>query len=159
MAAPTVRDRGFTLLELLMVVAVIAIIAAIATSSLLHALDRGRQKGSLSDMRSIGMALSAYSLDQNYYPLSTSMQTLTAIGPAAFGIEPVYIKQTPTLDGWGRPFYYGSDAAGLGTDFTLLSLGKDGKRSVASSGPTSDFDCDLIYQNGTFVSYPEGVQT
>ena len=42
------RERGFTLLELVMVIAVIAILAAIATHNLLQALDRGKQKASLT---------------------------------------------------------------------------------------------------------------
>src|SRR5258706_3949914 len=52
------RDsKGFTLIELLIVVAIIGIIAAIAIPNLLNAIDRGKQKRTMADMRSVGTAV------------------------------------------------------------------------------------------------------
>ena len=150
------KASGFTLIELLIVVAIIGIIAAIAIPNLLNAIDRGKQKRTMSDMRSVGTAVESYAVDVNFYPIATSMANIVG---TTLGIQPTYIKVAPQKDGWGGTLTYGSDSGGTGSDYTIKSLGKDKKASSASSGPTNDFDCDIIYQNGTFVAYPEGVQT
>ena len=153
------KRTGFTLIELLIVVAIIGIIAAIAIPNLLNAIDRGKQKKSMADMRAIGTAVESYAVDTNFYPISSSMASISSLGASNMGIEPIYLKLVPVKDGWGGLLYYGSDAGGAGSDYTLLSYGKDKKVSAASKGETNDFDCDIIYQNGVFTAYPQGVQT
>jgi general secretion pathway protein G len=149
------KASGFTLIELLIVVAIIGIIAAIAIPNLLNAIDRGKQKRTMSDMRSVGTAVESYAVDVNFYPVATSM---TLIDGTALGIQPTYIKLAPVTDGWGGGMWYGSDTTGTGSEYTIKSYGKHNVE--AASGPaTNDFQCDIIYQNGTFVAYPEGVQT
>jgi len=152
------KSSGFTLIELLIVVAIIGIIAAIAIPNLLNAIDRGKQKRTMSDMRSVGTAVESYAVDNNFYPIAKSMAAVNG-GSGGMNIEPVYIKIAPTRDGWSGTMLYGSDAGGVGSDYTIVSYGKDKKQSTSSKGATNAFDCDIIYQNGTFTAYPEGVQT
>ena len=59
------NSKGFTLIELLIVVAIIGIIAAIAIPNLLNAIDRGKQKRTMADMRSIGTSVESYAIDSN----------------------------------------------------------------------------------------------
>ena len=153
------NDRGFTLIELLVVVAIIGILTAIAIPNLLAALDRGRQKRSMSDIRNLGTAVESYAVDANYYPISTSLVTISSLDPVLMGIQPGYIKIAPVRDGWGGLYYYGSDTTGTGSDYTIVSYAKDQKASSSSKGITKDFDCDIIFQEGAFSAYPEGIQT
>ena len=147
------RQNGFTLIELLIVVAIIGIIAAIAIPNLLNAIDRSKQKRTMADMRSVGTAVEEYSVDNNFYPVQTTQGDVSGISST---LEPQYIKVTTTLDGWNWPIKYGSGAAGVG--YTVRSLTKDGTKNGAS-GQTTDFNCDIVFQAGQFVSYPSGIQT
>ena len=54
------NKKGFTLIELLIVVAIIGIMAAIAIPNLLVALQKGKQKATMGDMKSVGTALEVY---------------------------------------------------------------------------------------------------
>ena len=62
------QESGFTLIELLIVIAIIGILAAIAIPNLLNAVQRGKQKRTMSDMRALATAVEAYAVDNNVYP-------------------------------------------------------------------------------------------
>src|SRR6185295_6742843 len=81
-------------------VAFTGIVAAIAIPNLLNAIDRGKQKRTLADIRTIGTAIEAYAVDTNVYPLSGDLPALAAV------LEPVYIRTLPRKDGWGNPLIY-----------------------------------------------------
>ncbi len=154
------NQGGFTLIELLIVVAIIGIIAAIAIPNLLNAIDRGKQKRTMADIRSIGTATEAYAVDVNFYPRNVSSLTVVdGTGNSNLGkhVSPVFIKSIPGQDGWGGDIRYQSDT--VGSEYTVISYGKDASRSTASAGKTLDFDCDIVYQVGGFVAWPEGIQT
>jgi general secretion pathway protein G len=147
------RDKGFTLIELLIVVAIIGIIAAIAIPNLLNAVDRGKQKRTMADLRAIGTACEQYQIDINFYPRNHT--TLTDVENMAQFIEPVYTSRAPRTDGWDWPIQYGSNTTGSG--YTVRSPGKDGVTQPVY-GDTQNFDCDIIYQNGSFTAKPKGRQ-
>ncbi|MBM3333640.1 prepilin-type N-terminal cleavage/methylation domain-containing protein, partial [Candidatus Sumerlaeota bacterium] len=65
----TVVKKGFTLIELLIVVAIIAILAAIAVPNFLEAQIRAKVVRIKTDFRNLLLAMSAYHVDWNSYPL------------------------------------------------------------------------------------------
>lgn len=159
--------NGFTLLELLVVVAVIGILATIAIYNFMGALNRGKQKRTMADIRTIAAAWEARAGDTRSY--SAAGFTFPSVGvsyPALSGIlNPTYIRTMPRNDGWLRPLAFGADApvasaSGQATSYAIRSAGRDGSYSGSTytPGATTDYDCDIVYSNGTFVAWPEGVQ-
>ena len=77
--------------------------------------------------------------------------------PAGFkaGLSPRYAVWTDK-DGWHDNIQYGTPADG--SAYTLRSFGKDGAKNGVG-GPTTDFNCDLVFEGGQFTAYPQGIQT
>ncbi|HPC83114.1 MAG TPA: prepilin-type N-terminal cleavage/methylation domain-containing protein [Thermoanaerobaculaceae bacterium] len=150
------RQKGFTLIELLIVVAIIGIIAAIAIPNLLNAINRGRQKRTMADIRSIATAVEAYTVDNNFYPRVGTNSARTAL---EHYLEPTYIRRIPQNDGWSNPIGWIGDTT-AGNSYTLWSGGRDRNTSMTwvGGGPRTDFIDDIVYSVGSFVQWPEGVQ-
>ena len=142
------NSKGFTLIELLIVVAIIGIIAAIAIPNLLNAIDRGKQKRTMADMRSIGTAVESYAVDNNVYPVAATNTALQVL------VEPIYIKRMPIVDGWAGAFQVTSTT----TQYTVYSFGKDGAGNTCTPGTTSLFNDEICFVGGQFVRYPQGSQ-
>lgn len=158
------RNKGFTLIELLIVVAIIGIIVAIAIPNLLNAIQRAKQRRSMGDIRTIATAVEAYSVDLNVYPPAAGFavptgltvgtgETLTTVEKY---ISPTYLRKVPLSDGWGSYFVYSATATG--SDYLLQSAAKDGALGTTALGATTNFNQDIVYIDGQFVQYPEGVQ-
>jgi general secretion pathway protein G len=147
------NKKGFTLIELLIVVAIIGIIAAIAIPNLLNAIQRGKQKRTMADMRAIGTAVEAYAVDNNFYPAAGS-----AVSTIAGQVEPRYIKKVPTNDAWNHAIDYKSAGGTTSQEYTIQSYGKDGLSETAVKIQTTNFNNDIVFSQGVFVEFPEGAQ-
>src|SRR5215470_16494973 len=152
------HESGFTLIELLIVIAIIGILAAIAIPNLLNAVQRGKQKRTMSDMRALATAVEAYAVDNNVYPTAATCAggLYTTIGTSVDNnsftlLTPTYIAQPPKVDGWGRFLLYGLD--GPRNNYNIMGYGRNGTpgpTGIGNCGTTTDFNDDIVYANGTF---------
>ena len=123
---PKHNERGFTLIEILVVVVIIGILGAVIVPNLLGRPDQARITAAESDLRSLANALDMYRLDNFNYPSSDQGLEALVSKPSGFP-EPKnynpdgYIKKLP-IDPWGSPYVYERTESG----FNLLSLGADG---------------------------------
>jgi general secretion pathway protein G len=141
------HSRGFTLIELMIVIAIVAILAAVAIPNLIAAADRSKQKATMLDIRQLSHALERFAIDHNAYPRVSSVEDLRQL------LEPEYIRETPVSDGWGNRILY--QCAENGQDFTLVSFGKDGVPQAAPpGGEIVSVDDDIIFANGRFTQKP-----
>jgi len=156
------QESGFTLIELLIVIAIIGILAAIAIPNLLAAVQRGRQKKSMADMRSLATAVESYAVDNNVYPSGICEGLYTADTASALTtssltvLVPSYIAKVPYTDGWGHPFRYVVPTAL--DHYRIESLGRDNAVGTVTCQTTHNFNDDILYADGTFIQWPEGVQ-
>ena len=135
--------EGFSLIELLIVVAIIGIIAAIAVPQLMNAMDRGRQRRSMADMRNIATATGTMRVDTGAY--AAALANLSASG---------YMQVTPANDGWGTAYVYTTGA----DTYTITSLGSNAAAGPAAPVPwiNDPYDPDITLTDGQFVQAPTG---
>ena len=129
-------------------IAIMGILAAIAIPNFLNAVDRGKQKRTLADLRSIGVAVESYGAAQSAYPTATTAADLQT------AVQPRYIKAMPTMDGWGNAFQVESS----NTHYTIYSRGKDGTGSDCEPLATVTYNDQICLVDGEFTRYPQGVK-
>jgi general secretion pathway protein G len=132
------RQRGFTLIEILVVVMILGLLISLAAPRIIGRTDDARIVKAKADIKSLEEALAMYKLDSSVYP--TTEQGLEALveKPTSGAIprnwrEDGYLERVP-LDPWGNDFLYASDSR----SFVLRSLGADG--AEGGEGPDADID-------------------
>ena len=116
--------RGFTLVELLVVMAIIALLAALVGPKLFPKLGKGKQSAAKAQIELIGQALDQFRLDVGRYPTAQEGLNALMVNPGATGWEGPYLKKALPPDPWGKPYQY--LCPGTHGEYDLFSYGRDG---------------------------------
>jgi len=127
---PAAVMRGFTLIEVMVVVVILGILAAIVVPRIMDNPDKARIARVKTDIRSLSSALELYRLDNFAYPTTDQGLEALVTRPADLGEntnwkQGGYIGNVPQ-DPWGRPYHFLQP--GSRGDFDVYSNGADGQR-------------------------------
>ena len=119
--------RGFTLIELMVVLVIIGVLAALIVPNVLDRTDDARATAARTDINNLMQALKLYKLDNQRYPSAEQGLDALVKKPSAGAVPPnwrSYLSKLPA-DPWGRPYQY--IFPGVKGEIDVFSLGADGQ--------------------------------
>jgi general secretion pathway protein G len=122
------RQQGFTLLELLVVIVIIGMLAAFVAPRYFSQVGKSQQQIARAQIDSLDKALVQYRIDTGRYP--TQEQGLGALNAQPAGEQQwrgPYLKRNLPLDPWGTAFAYKIPSNAPDREYDLVSYGKDGR--------------------------------
>jgi general secretion pathway protein G len=123
--------RGFTLIEVLVVIAVIAMLAALVAPNVFQHVGTAKDATARSQIELLGAALDAYRLDNGRYPTTDqgldALQSEPTIQPLPSNWRGPYLRKAVPVDPWGAPFIFVSPGEINPRSYDLFSLGADGE--------------------------------
>jgi general secretion pathway protein G len=130
--------RGFTLLELLVVIVIIGLLAGYVAPRYFSQVGKSEVQVARAQIESLEKALDQFRLDMRRYPTAEEgLEVLVARPSTAANWSGPYLKKAVPSDPWGHPYQY--RVPGQRGEFELFSYGRDGK----SGGSGEDADIGL----------------
>ncbi len=118
-------QRGFTLLELMIVLVIIGLLAGIIGPNLFKNLEKSEKTTARAQIDAFTKAIDQYRLDTGNYPDKTAGLQALSVAPA--GVQNwngPYLKKIP-LDPWGSPYHYQSPGSHNPAEYDIYTPGKD----------------------------------
>ena len=132
----SVCARGFTLLELLVVILIIGLLVGIVAPRLLGQVSKSEVTAARAQLDAIDKAVQAYRMDAGRFPsTSQGLRALVMIPPDEPKWRGPYMQSEVPPDPWGSPYQYRLPGTN-GRDYDLYSLGRD--RAQGGSGDDAD---------------------
>lgn len=127
-----VQGRGFTLLELLVVVAIIGLLAAYVGPRYFSQISKSEITAAKAQIIAFEQALDQFRLDTGHYPSTDQGLAVLSAQPAnEKKWKGPYLKNDLPMDPWGNPYIYRYPGLRGGDDFQIVSYGKDGQAGGA----------------------------
>ena len=142
--------RGFTLIELMVVLVIIGVLAALIVPNVLERADDARVTAARTDITNIMQALKLYRLDNQRYPTAEQGLQALVIKPTAGPVPgnwKLYLEKLPN-DPWGQAYRFERSGLGGGVaqEYKIYTLGADG--APGGQGANADIGLDhLKYLN------------
>jgi general secretion pathway protein G len=126
---PARRARGFTLIEIMVVVIIIGLLAAVIVPSVINKVDEARVSKAKADIASLETALTMYRLDNSKYPTTDQGLQALVVQPTDPSIrhwrQGGYLQRI-SKDPWGADYQYSLPGT-HGKEYDLFTLGSDGQ--------------------------------
>ena len=133
------EEKGFTLVELMVVIIILAVLTGISVPSYLALRNRARIQATRSEMQDIATVISVYEADRSGFPVATTVAAMaTALEDVDTSGDDVYVESCPTEDAWDTSYTY----TGTADTYTLTS----------TAGTSDDTTDDIIIIEGTFTT-------